>query len=302
MVHTEAFGHLPQVKVINLTGNFIKKIQQGAFGLQNRTIPDYSHYSLRTVPLGASDSIPLLTTLDLSHNSLETIPGEDILALSQSSLKYLYLEGNPWNCSCEMIWVLVLNTSILASSPAVCHNPPELRGTALQDLTPRDFEHCFIEDISIGPYFCLLLVASTVVCVCMPTLSKLYHHPFFWNTREMEDFYHQIGNLLENPEYSKCLVHQLEQNSSDVIRGDWMACLDKAVKGDLRGFKHRKTQVCGLLRVIRNKTEHFAKLRPEVRCIYSRAGGVVPYYSKHFPKLLPHTYSAWLQVRDQLRR
>lgn len=114
------------------------------------------------------------------------------------------------------------------------------------------------------------------------------------------DFYHRIGNYMENKKDSKHLVEQLECNSSEVFEGSWMDTLDPAVKSDLKGFKEQKGHVCGLLRVIRNKTEHFLKLGPKLKAIYISPEGVVHYYNNHFPKLLLHTYYAWQEVKDQL--
>ena len=566
VVHTGAFRALPQVKIINLTRNSIKEIQPGAF-----------------------DNLPLLTTLDLSYNYLVRIPGDDIGSLSRSSLKHLILEGNRWNCSCEMGWILVLNRSIIASSgQAVCYYPPALNGTMLQQLTPKHFQHCCPVDVIFGSYLSLFLVVSTFVGVCIrilwikiynhrsisktlligsgqiefstietlgpnvfkgklkdgrpvalkkvtpqlstqqskeveillhmsnyrpphpnviqyvmkvdeneatyiilelckgnlrdlmrdamsrrdmdtisqlttrdclhqitqglhhlhtcnvehrdikpanilwdtdksgkfrfiisdfdlghftgvqsshktkygsmgwsapelwtrgkrtsavdifslgcaffyvltkgghpfkfitsentggeeelqeiiieewqnniendlfsleglvghcdrfeaelakdligsmiqhcaskrPTAHDVLQHPFFWDTKQQKDFFHQVGNYVENKKDSKYLVERLEQNSTYVFQGSWMDVLDTAVKKDVKGFKEQKEQLCGLLRVIRNKTEHFQKLGQELKGIYGGSpNGVVHYYNNRFPKLLIHTYRAWHEVK-----
>ena len=149
-LQTKAFYDLPEVKIINLTRNCLQEIQSGAF-----------------------HNLPHLTTLDLSHNFLEAIPGEDIIELSRSSLKELYLEGNWWTCSCEMVWILVLNTSIVVDSP-VCHSPPELKGTPLQNLTPNHFQHCcrvHIEFIGLLMVF-IGVPATSSMCI----LWNLYRH------------------------------------------------------------------------------------------------------------------------------
>ena len=123
----------------------------------------------------------------------------------------------------------------------------------------------------------------------------------FWDTEQQKRFFHQMGNYMENKQDSKCLVERLEQSSSDVFQDSWMDVLDAAVKRDVKGFKEQKTQLCGLLRVIRNKIEHFQKLGQELKTIYNGSPeGVIYYYNNCFPKLLIYTYRALQEVRGQV--
>ena len=552
VVQTGAFRALPQAKIINLTGNSIEKIQPGAF-----------------------HNLPLLTTLDLSYNYLGNIPGEDIINLSRFSLKFLRLEGNRWNCSCEIGWILILNRSILANSGwAVCYHPLALNGTTLQQLTQTHFQHCCIVDFKFKWCLNLLIVSSSVgVCMCIlwkkchvilrigrqfefmeplasnvykaklkdgrfvaikrvprlstqqskeiqillhmskfnpphpnvihylmkeddneatyivlelckgnlrdlvvdassrndediicqltcgdclqqisqglchlhscnvehrdikptnilwnidkssrfrfiisdfdlghftgvqsshkikygstgwtapelwtrgkrtsavdifslgcvffyvltlgghpftlqktsieevdesiaeewqnniennqfslegltehhdkfkaelaqdligsmiqacaskrPTAQDVLQHPLFWDTKKQKDFFHLMGNFMDNKKGARCLVEHLEQKSVNVFQGSWMDALDPAVRRDVKGFKEQKEQVCGLLRVIRNKTEHFQKLGQELKGIYGGSPeGVVSYYNSKFPKLLIYTFKIWHQLKN----
>ena len=572
-VQSEAFEDLPKVRIINLTKNCLQEIQLGAFG-----------------------NLQHLTTLDLSYNFLETIPGEDIIQLSRSSLKELYLEGNQWNCSCEMVWILVLNRYILADSQAVCYSPPELKGTPLWHLTSNDFQYCCRVQADLTPndfqYCCtrvqadltsmlivsILVLATSGMCIlcniyrhyrcymskmfvgqieidtngilghnvfkgklkdgrlvavkkvpplsfkrskeldillhmsksalphpnviqywireetraatyialelckgnlrnllreaisrkddntlsqltsreCLyqitnglhylhdcgiehrdikpsnilwnvnkfrkfrfiisdfdmghftedqsshknfgskgwrapefwtagtrtsavdifsmgcvffyvlsrgghpfasprnmvelqesleewqenidndrfsldalfehsddnfrvelakdligsmihneasrrPKVCNIIGHPLFWDSKQQQDFFHQIGIYMQNEEVSKCLVERLEQNRNEVFHGSWLDGLDTAVRNDLQGYKDVKTHLCTLLLVIRNKIEHILKLRGKLRKIYGDGPeGVLRYYNNHFPKLLAYTYRAWEEVGDQL--
>ena len=124
---------------------------------------------------------------------------------------------------------------------------------------------------------------SSVVCV--------QQHPLFWTIDKQVDFYHKTGNLLDSKKYSVQLEQQLEQKSEEVFEGSWMERLPKAVRNDVDGFKKQKTSIRGLLRVIRDKIEHFYKLRPELKAIYNHSPvGVVHFYNSRFPKLLLYTY------------
>ena len=562
-IETGAFYNLPEVKVINLTGNYLSEIQPGAF------------YDLKR-----------LTTLDLSHNSLQTIPGKDIIELSKSSLKALYLKENQWDCSCEMVWILELNTSVLADFP-VCHSPPELKGAFLWNLTANNFRNCYrlhFDFMSVLGVFVAMLVACICImlwCICrnyrsyrskrfigqieidideilgdnvykgklkdgrfvavkrVPPLSRkqskeldillsmsknatphpnviqylikeetrketyialelckgnlrnllreatskkilsqltereclyqiakgLHHlhengiehrdikpsnilftnpvskfgklrfvisdfdmghftkdqslhkpfgsmgwrapefwntgprtnavdifsmgcvfyyvltrgehpfgspgnmeevqestgeweesvnqwqenidkglfsldglfkhsddtcrmelakdlissmihnqankrpnarqvlgHPLFWNSKQQQNFFHQIDIHLQNEEASKVLVERLERNKNEVFRGSWLESLDKAVRSSFRSYREKQMQLCTLLRVIRNMIVHIQKIEnKELRKIYGGSSdGVMQYYNKRFPKLLAYTYRAWEEVRDQL--
>ena len=177
VIQTSTFSYLPQLKVINLTENSIKAIEQRAFGTRIRTViaNPKNISSISVTELGAASSLPQLTVLDLSHNSLQSLPRQDILELSNASLRYLYLDGNPWNCSCEMAWIVELNTSILAGPPGVCHHPSLLRGTALQQLNPKHFEHCFPGNSFNFNTIVVVLVTFAVICITALLFNRIYY-------------------------------------------------------------------------------------------------------------------------------
>lgn len=94
-------------------------------------------------------------------------------------------------------------------------------------------------------------------------------------------------------------MQQLEQQSDEVFESSWMEKLPKAVRKDVDGYKKQQTSICGLLRVIRNKMEHFSKLRPELKALYnSSPQGVVHFYNRLFPKLLLYTYRVWKEAEE----
>lgn len=79
--------------------------------------------------------------------------------------------------------------------------------------------------------------------------------------------------------------------------------LHKSVRSDCKGHKEQKEKVCGVLRVIRNKVQHFEDLGPKLRNIFfGTHEGVVKYFVNCFPKLLLHTYRTVIKsgLKDKL--
>ena len=124
-------------------------------------------------------------------------------------------------------------------------------------------------------------------------------HPLFWTIDKQVNFYHQVGNLLDSKKYSVQLEQQLEQQSEDVFEGSWMERLPKAVRNDLHSYKKQETSIRALLKVIRNRMEHFSKFRPELKAIYNHSPeGLVHFYNSLFPNLLPYTYRVWQHWKE----
>ena len=127
---------------------------------------------------------------------------------------------------------------------------------------------------------------------------EIREQPFLWRNEARKNFFRKIGNLVQDKKHP--ITEELERNRSKIFNGDWMSRLDSVVQSDVRGFKDAKTELRGLLRVIRNKIEHFEKIeKPELRQIYlGSSNGVVEYYMRCFPELLLYTYSIYREKED----
>ena len=124
--------------------------------------------------------------------------------------------------------------------------------------------------------------------------------PFLWENEARKDFFRTIGNLVEDKvdPNIESFKKELQKGASKIFSEDWMSRLDSDVQSDLKGFKDMKKELCGLLRVIRNKIVHFEKIKKlELRKIYlGSSDGVVEYYMRRFPELLPYTYSIYRKI------
>ena len=122
--------------------------------------------------------------------------------------------------------------------------------------------------------------------------QKIEEHPFLWSKMEMRNFFIRLGNYVkdkDNPNVAS-FKKKLEEDGSAVFYGNWLQKLHPVARHDVKDYEGDK--ICSLLQVIRNKIEHFEQIRnKELRKIYLRsANGVVEYYMKLFPKLVPYTY------------
>ncbi|XP_028414355.1 uncharacterized protein LOC114537513 isoform X2 [Dendronephthya gigantea] len=131
---------------------------------------------------------------------------------------------------------------------------------------------------------------------------RIKEHPLFWNNLEMKGFLKKIGNYTkdqDDPDVAHFKM-MLEEGASTVFEGSWLDKLHSAaVRSDLKSYEkeNQDQTICGLLLAIRNKIEHFSQIRNlEVRQIYlGSEDGVVEYYTRLFPRLIPYTYNVLKQ-------
>ncbi|XP_068739385.1 serine/threonine-protein kinase/endoribonuclease ire-1-like [Montipora capricornis] len=123
--------------------------------------------------------------------------------------------------------------------------------------------------------------------------SGVLVHPLLWNSKQMVTFFHDIGDCIEDDKDPNIVTFKelLERRAGTVFVGSWMDQLDPPVRSDLQGYYKQREKLCALLRVLRNKIDHFGKLGNELREIYlGSREGVVEYYVNRFPNLLSYTY------------
>uniref|UniRef100_A0A8C7JXA7 Reticulon 4 receptor like 1 n=1 Tax=Oncorhynchus kisutch TaxID=8019 RepID=A0A8C7JXA7_ONCKI len=135
------------VDLLNLThlflhGNKLWSLHQNTFrglGVLDRLLLHQNR--LQWVHRLAFHDLSRLTTLYLFNNSLTELSGASLALLS--SLEYLRLNNNPWECDCKALplWVWLRrfrgSTSVLE-----CVSPPELQGRDLKGLRKEDLPSC----------------------------------------------------------------------------------------------------------------------------------------------------------------
>ncbi|XP_055386155.1 leucine-rich repeat-containing protein 15-like isoform X2 [Condylostylus longicornis] len=98
----DAFVDLEELKDLNLSYCGIKEISMDAFiGSVNLEIIDLSNNQLTYIQPGTFDDQINIIEIYLQNNKLKFLPSNFFMS---STLKLLRLTGNPWKCSCDMIF------------------------------------------------------------------------------------------------------------------------------------------------------------------------------------------------------
>ena len=165
LIQHGTFSHLPFLEYISLSNNFLQEVEQGAFrNLPRARMINLSYNAIQEIHPGTFDRVPQLKILDLSTNWLRNLPWENLNRLT--SLQVLRLEGNLWNCSCDMLGIINLNRSLISGSKAVCRSPKFLNGILLKHLSLIDFSDCFTdEESSIHRKITMAVLFGTVSAV-----------------------------------------------------------------------------------------------------------------------------------------
>ncbi|KAJ9541862.1 hypothetical protein OSB04_028368 [Centaurea solstitialis] len=127
-----------------------------------------------------------------------------------------------------------------------------------------------------------------------PKAGEVYNHPLFWDSEMRLSFLRDASDRveLEDREADSDLLKSLESIGTVALGGKWDEKLDNTLLNDIGRYrKYKYDSVRDLLRVIRNKLNHYRELPKELRDVL----GPVPtgfeyYFSSRFPKLLMEVY------------
>ncbi|URD73247.1 ribonuclease 2-5A family protein [Musa troglodytarum] len=119
-------------------------------------------------------------------------------------------------------------------------------------------------------------------------------HPLFWSSETRLSFLRDVSDRveLEDRENESELLKSLENSAPNAFGGKWDDKLDAAFITDMGRYrKYRFDSIRDLLRVIRNKFNHYRELPKELQ----ETLGPVPqgfdmYFASRFPKLLIEVY------------
>nr|XP_015808034.2 SLIT and NTRK-like protein 6 [Nothobranchius furzeri] len=159
-IDNETFLSLSSLKKLYLNGNRIEKLFSTMFmGLHNLEYLYLEYNIIKEISPGTLNPLPNLKLLSLNNNLLSSLPaqifrnvplsklnlGKNLLmhlpvsnVLDQlDSLEQIYLEDNPWDCSCDLLslkqWVEKLRKDTVLGR-ILCHTPKKVMQLELRSL------------------------------------------------------------------------------------------------------------------------------------------------------------------------
>lgn len=130
-----------------------------------------------------------------------------------------------------------------------------------------------------------------------PKAVEILHHPFFWNSEMRLSFLRDASDRveLEDRENGSKLLEALESVKTVALGGLWNEKMDSAFINDIGRYRRYKyDSVRDLLRVIRNKLNHYRELPKEIQGILGQVPeGFESYFSTRFPRLIIEVYKVF---------
>ncbi|CAA6663142.1 unnamed protein product [Spirodela intermedia] len=127
-----------------------------------------------------------------------------------------------------------------------------------------------------------------------PKAVEVLHHPFFWSCEERLSFLRDASDRveLEDREKESELLEALESSQVAAFGGKWGDKLDAPLIADMGRYRrYRFDCVRDLLRVIRNKLNHYRELPRDLQELLGSVPEGFDYYFKaRFPSLLIEVY------------
>ncbi|KAJ7560303.1 hypothetical protein O6H91_04G123100 [Diphasiastrum complanatum] len=132
-----------------------------------------------------------------------------------------------------------------------------------------------------------------------PSAAEIYPHPFFWSSEERLSFLRDASDRieLEDRETGSALLEAIESVADKALGGSWEEKLDGPFLENLGKYRRYNYQsVRDLLRVVRNKSNHFRELPLNLQELFGTVPeGFEKYFRRRFPRLLVEVYKVLLQ-------
>lgn len=121
------------------------------------------------------------------------------------------------------------------------------------------------------------------------------HHPFFWTSATRLSFLRDVSDRveLEDREKDSELLTALEGIATVALNGKWDEKMEAAFIDNIGRYRRYKyDSIRDLLRVIRNKSNHYRELPQDIQDLLGpHPEGFYNYFCSRFPKLLIEVYN-----------
>eukprot|EP01132_Coremiostelium_polycephalum_P010882 gene10882-13331_t len=135
-----------------------------------------------------------------------------------------------------------------------------------------------------------------------PDIQECLGHPFFWSPHKVISFLVSSSDYLEFEKPTSPLNIEMDSHIEEVVgvSGDWWSKFDQVLIDNIGRYrKYNGKSIRDLLRVIRNKFNHYRDLSVEEQnCLGPLSEGFLGYFTTKFPKLVIITY---LFIQKNLR-
>ncbi|XP_015734317.1 leucine-rich repeat-containing protein 26 [Coturnix japonica] len=180
-----AFTSLPVLLRLSLTHNRLEKIhRQALLGLGALQELDLSDNYLSVLSTETFLPLTSLSILNLGYNRLEVLEAGVPRALPQ--LQEIFLNGNPWMCSCSILplwrWLGHNREKVPERSSLLCMFPESLSTYPIMAFGNDSFKQCQKVPLSAEHYAAFLLIgpfsflASIFCCTFIGSIVVVYQH------------------------------------------------------------------------------------------------------------------------------
>ncbi|KAK0577498.1 hypothetical protein LWI29_033989 [Acer saccharum] len=128
-----------------------------------------------------------------------------------------------------------------------------------------------------------------------PRAQDVLYHPLFWTSEMRLSFLRDVSDRveLEDREGDSELLKELEGIAPLALNGKWDEKMEAAFINNIGRYRRYKyDSIRDLLRVIRNKSNHYRELPQDIQELLGTIPeGFYDYFSSRFPKLLMEVYN-----------
>ncbi|KAL7611926.1 hypothetical protein Lser_V15G04790 [Lactuca serriola] len=132
-----------------------------------------------------------------------------------------------------------------------------------------------------------------------PKAGEVYNHPLFWDPQTRISFLLTASQKVKRRkpnegETNSNLIASLDRRAPHVFSGEWNTKLDVTLRNDvhlhIKKYYYNYKSVCHLIRLIRNKHNHYLDSPDFKTALGSLPKGFDAYFRRKFPKLLIEAY------------